>query len=31
MTMPSLKDIYGHDVEDGGTYGVGMVVADPIR
>lgn len=26
MTMPYLDDIYGHAVEDGGTYGVGMVV-----
>ena len=26
MTMPYLEDIYGHYVEDGATYGVGMVV-----
>jgi len=26
MTMPYLEDIYGHYIDDGGTYGVGMVV-----
>jgi lipoprotein-anchoring transpeptidase ErfK/SrfK len=26
MTMPYLEDIYGHTLENGGTYGVGMVV-----
>jgi lipoprotein-anchoring transpeptidase ErfK/SrfK len=26
MTMPYLDDIYGHSVEDGATYGVGMIV-----
>jgi lipoprotein-anchoring transpeptidase ErfK/SrfK len=25
MTMPYIKDIYGHAVEDGATYGVGMI------
>lgn len=26
MTMPYFDDIYGHSVEDGATYGVGMIV-----
>jgi lipoprotein-anchoring transpeptidase ErfK/SrfK len=26
MTMPYIDDIYGHYVEDGATYGVGMIV-----
>jgi lipoprotein-anchoring transpeptidase ErfK/SrfK len=26
MTMPYLEDIYGHYVDDGATYGVGMIV-----
>jgi lipoprotein-anchoring transpeptidase ErfK/SrfK len=25
MTMPYLEDIYGHNVEDGATYGIGMI------
>lgn len=26
MTMPYIDDIYGHSVDDGATYGVGMIV-----
>jgi lipoprotein-anchoring transpeptidase ErfK/SrfK len=26
MTMPYLQDIYGHDVGNGATYGIGMIV-----
>ncbi len=27
MTLPYINDVYGNSIDDGGTYGVGMVVA----